>query len=146
MENNTNFIIGSNYFFKDFEGFESKDTDVIIMVDNLPETILNFKDKEKHQDVFLINNTSKKEILDNCLNSDLSMKAGKFLIPEFNEYIGFTIDDLKLLKEKFDNIDEKHKYEKVIYDAYIENNSFTLTDEQRKHAYDVYIESKNIIL
>ena len=44
MENNTNFIIGSNYFFKDFEGFESKDTDVIIMVDNLPETILNFKD------------------------------------------------------------------------------------------------------
>lgn len=39
---------------------------------------------------------------------------------------------------KFRRLDERHRYEKTIYNAYIENGSFYLTDEQRRKAYDEY--------
>ena len=56
----------------------------------------------------------------------------------YPEYKGITIDDLKLFEQAFNNIDERHTYEKIIYDAYIENNAFVLTDEQREKAYKAY--------
>jgi hypothetical protein len=56
------------------------------------------------------------------------MVIGKFLIPEFNELINFTIDDLPRLEPLLNRLDDKHKYEKIIYDSYIENNAFVLTD------------------
>lgn len=70
------------------------------------------------------------------------MKAGKFLVPEFANYIGLTIDDLKILEPMFRNMDEKHKYEEVIYDAYVSNNAFILTNEQRKKAFEIYINTR----
>ena len=72
------------------------------------------------------------------------MKAGKFLIPEFNEYINFTIDDLKSICYIFNEMDSKHSYEKIIADAYIENNGFFLTDEQRDMEYKEYKKTRNI--
>lgn len=70
------------------------------------------------------------------------MQLGKFLIPTFIEAIGFTIEDLKKLQPLADNLDDKHKYEKVIYDSYIQNNDFTLTDEQLQKAYLEYKHNK----
>ena len=66
------------------------------------------------------------------------MKAGKFLIPEFNEFIGFTIEDLKSILHVFENMDDKHSYEKIIANAYIENGGFFLKDRQRYNAYLEY--------
>ena len=73
-----------------------------------------------------------------------TIKVGKFLVPDFCEYIGFNIDDLKSLYKCFDNLDDKHKYLKVIFDAYIENNSFNLTDKQRDDAYSVYKQAREL--
>lgn len=70
------------------------------------------------------------------------MQLGKFLVPTFIEAIGFTIDDLKKLQPLADNLDDKHKYEKVIYDSYIQNNDFTLTDKQLQKAYLEYKHNK----
>ena len=70
------------------------------------------------------------------------MQLGKFLIPTFIEAIGFAIEDLKKLQPLADNLDDKHKYEKVIYDSYIQNNDFTLTDEQLQKAYLEYKHNK----
>lgn len=70
------------------------------------------------------------------------MQLGKFLIPTFIEAIGFTIEDLKKLQPLADNLDDKHKYEKVIYDSYIQNNDFILTDEQLQKAYLEYKHNK----
>ena len=70
------------------------------------------------------------------------MQLGKFLVPAFVEAIGFTIEDLKKLQPLADNLDDKHKYEKVIYDSYIQNNDFTLTDEQLQKAYLEYKHNK----
>ena len=41
-------------------------------------------------------------------------------------------------------MDSKHTYEKIIADAYIENNGFFLTDEQRDMAYNEYKKTRNI--
>ena len=90
------------------------------------------------KDVFLFKNMPKQGYIDDLLNSGVNMKAGKFLIPEFNEYINFTIDDLKSIFHIFENMDDKHTYEKIIADAYINNNGFFLTDEQRDLAYAEY--------
>ena len=38
----------------------------------------------------------------------------------------------------FDRLDDKHKYERLIYESYINNNSFTLTEKQLQEAYDEY--------
>ena len=66
------------------------------------------------------------------------MSVIKFLTPEFNEAIGFTIKDLPKVKPLIDKLDEKHLYAKIIYEAYLENGSFTLTQEQRDKAYEEY--------
>ena len=80
------------------------------------------------------------EFVEYTLQSKLPMEIGKFLVPEVCEYLGFAIEHLKRLKPVVDRIDDKHKYEKVIYNSYIKNNAFFLTDDQRREA---FLEYKN---
>jgi hypothetical protein len=98
--------------------------------------------KLKDKDVFMFRNMDKQGFIDDVTETKVYMKAGKFLIPEFNEYINFTIDDLKSILYFFDNIDERHSYEKIIAESYIENNGFFLTDSQRDKAYEEYKSKK----
>lgn len=132
------FRMGSSYFFSVYDDFNSKDYDDLCIMDNFifPGNVMNAK--IKGNDVFMFRNMPKQGYIDDLIDSGVNMKAGKFLIPEFNEYIGFTIDDLKSIIHVFENMDEKHTYEKIIADSYIENNGFFLNDKQRKKAYDEY--------
>jgi len=66
------------------------------------------------------------------------MKFGKYIIPEFAEYIGLTIDDLPRLQLLLAKLDKQHLYQQVIYNAYLENGDFTLTPDQREAAYESY--------
>ena len=70
------------------------------------------------------------------------MIVGKFLIPEFCEEIGMTIEDLPKLRPLIEKLDDGHKYEEIIFNSYIENGAFILTDEQRLKAYNSYKESR----
>ena len=72
------------------------------------------------------------------------MVVGKFLVPEFCTAIGFTIEDLPKLAPLVERLDDKHMYEKVIYESYLENHAFELTIEQRDRAYSMYRESRNL--
>ena len=132
--------IGSSVFFSGYDDYKSKDVDVIAIMDTFFPGInsMNMRFRDTNEDVFLYRNLNKDEFIDDALTSGVPMRAGKFLVPEFVEYIGFTIDDLKVLKPMFEQMDDKHKYETVIYDSYIENKSFTLTDSQRDRAYEEY--------
>ena len=134
------FKMGSSYFFDKFEDYVQKDYDEICIMDSFLDraksNVLNMKLKGK--DVFFYRNMDKQEFINEINNTGVFMKAGKFLIPEFNEYIGFDIDDLGCIGLFFDKIDKKHGYERIIFDSYIENNGFFLTDEQRQEAYDEY--------
>jgi hypothetical protein len=70
------------------------------------------------------------------------MVIGKFLIPEFCEAIGFTISDLPKLTPLLEKLDDKHKYEEIIFNSYIKNNAFKLTESQRKMAFRSYRASR----
>lgn len=143
MKQKLKFKTGSQVFFSSFEGYNPKDYDYLYIMDGFNLSNTNtIRMHYKKEDKLLFRDMSKQEFINDAVNSNLPMKAGKFLVPEFNKYIGFTIDDLKSIKHIFENIDEKHAYERIICDAYIENNSFTLTDEQRAEAFKVYKKSR----
>lgn len=89
-------------------------------------------------DSFFIFNYGKDKLIDICIKENTPMAICKFLSPEFAEYIDLTIDDLLRLRELSTRMDDKHYYLKMIYDFYIENNGFYLTDEQLNLAYQEY--------
>ena len=134
-------LMGSNYFFHQYSDFKSTDIDKIELVDTD-----EFKEKRiirgQGKDYFYLKRKSKEQLIQDALKSKLPMVVGKFLIPEFNKQINFTIEDLPKLQPLIDKLDEKHKYEEIIYNAYIENKSFTLTEEQRDAAYRRYKEAR----
>ena len=136
-------IVGSIYFFKNIEGFKSKDIDRIILIDN-PQGF-NFVRQTSGSGSCLYEwkRMSADEFVTFTLNSKLPMSVGKFLVKEFCDEIGFTISHLKQLAPQFDKLDDKHKYEKVIFEAIISNNSWTLTDEQLNNAYEEYKKYRN---
>ena len=138
------FQMGSSYFFNKYDDFHSKDYDDLCIMDKFifPGRVINAK--IDGNDVFMFRNMPKQGFIDDLVESDVCMKAGKFLIPEFNEYIGFTIDDLISIMSFFDRMDEKHSYEKIIAESYIENNGFFLTDSQRDKAYEEYKKKKDV--
>lgn len=131
-------LVGSTYFFKDIEGFKSKDIDRVVLVDNP----IGFKNVRQTSGLgsclFEWRKMSADEFVEFTLNSKISMSVGKFLIPEFCEVIGFTISHLKKLEPQFAKLEDRHKYEKVIFDSYIQNNKFKLTKTQLNKAYEEY--------
>lgn len=131
-------LVGSNVFFKDIEGFTSKDIDILEFVDN-PTDFKNVRQfKFPHKCVFQWRKMPIDELIDITLFRNFPMEIGKFLVPEFIKEFKLSIDDLKRLEPIISKLDDKHKYEEVIYNAYLENNDFVLTDEQRQEAYRVY--------
>jgi len=136
------FTIGSNVFFKNFTDYFSKDIDELIICDELIDNKKCLNMKIKNKDIFLYKQMKKQEMIEFDLNSNVNMKAGKYLVPEFANYIGLTIEDLKVFKNMFENIDNKHFYEKLIFNFYIQNNSFSLTKNQLDEAYKEYLKHK----
>lgn len=136
------YLMGSTYFFNELPGFVPGDEDRIEIIDtNEFKQVRQITGKGKC--IFLLKrHDNKQDYIDWALKSRIGMVIGKFLIPEFCAEIGFTIDDLPLLKPLIDKLDEKHKYEEIIYNSYLENDSFSLTDEQRDRAYASYKASR----
>ena len=134
-------VIGSNTFFKDYVDYTSHDVDYIVFEEN-PKQYKNFMHinlRCKGSDTFY-RDMSKEEFTEYELKhcSKVPMAAGKLLVPELCEYKNITIEDLKRFQLAFDSMDNKHKYEQIIYQSYLENNSFTLTNDQRDKAYKEY--------
>lgn len=143
-------LIGSAVFFSGFPDYNPKDYDYMIFCDKEKSTDVNeilriFNKNNKIERSFTTYNTKEQFIKRLKEHNNPSTVFGGFLCPKFCEKINFTLDDLKSLKYYVDNLDDKHKYQQVIYDAYIENNSFTLTEEQLNHAYQVYKDARKNI-
>lgn len=137
------FQMGSTYFFNKYEDYKMKDYDELCIMDEFifPGNIMNMKLDGK--DIFMFRDMDKQGFIDDVIESKVYMKVGKFLIPEFNEHIGFTIEDLKSILYLFDDMDERHTYEKIIAESYIDNNGFFLSDTQRDKAYKEYKKHKS---
>lgn len=137
-------LVGSTYFFNGIEGFVSKDVDNVELVDN-PNDFKNYwQMNSKGKCLFRWRRMSADEFVKITLQYGLPMSIGKFLVPEFNKEINFTIEHLKQLQPLVDKLDDRHLYEKIIYDAYIENNDFNLSEEQLKNAYNTYKLHRNL--
>ena len=134
------FIVGSQAFFKQYPDFIPGDIDIVEFEDDpkLYRNFMQFRKKDKTRCIFKWRKMSADEFVEYSLNTKLPMEVGKFLVPEIAQYLGFTIDNLKQLSPVIDKLDEKHSYEKIIFDSYIANDGFYLTDEQRYQAYQEY--------
>ena len=145
IESIAKFKIGSTAFFGEYEDFTPKDEDELhVMSCKLFGNSNSYCIKADGTDIIIYSPLSKDEFIENDLNDKDPIKVGKYLVKDFCEYIGMEVNDLKRLKPLIDNIDEKHSYEKIIYDAYIENNDFKLTDLQRYKAYEKYKKTRNL--
>lgn len=136
-------LMGSRYFFGCYPDYTSKDNDYLYFVDEpiMFKEVMNLKSGNGKDDIFLWKRMKPEEYIERLFDTKNKMQAGKFLVKEICDDVGFTIEHLKQIEKCFNNIDEKHSYEKIIYDAYIQNNDFSLTDEQREKAYNVYKKS-----
>lgn len=135
--------IGSAPFFENYLDYVEHDTDYMLFVDEVGSKVIKIHITEdgRREDYFYYKKGITKEELIARELEDCKKKpchAGKFLIPKVVEEFGITLEDLQLFEDSFNNLDDKHTYEKVIYDAYITNNDFVLTDEQRDEAYNDY--------
>lgn len=138
-------LVGSKYFFSRYSDFIPHDVDKLEIIETN-----EFKDiryiRGKGRCYFqLKKQQTKEDYINYALESNLGMVVGKFLVPEFCQEIGFTVNDLPRLKPLIDILDEKHKYEEIIYNAYLENNGFFLTQEQRDRAYTRYLQTRDTL-
>ena len=135
------YSVGSTYFFGEIPGFEPGDLDQVIFETDpkLYKNVLQFRKHDKTHCLFKWRKLSADEFVDYTLRSKLPMELGKFLVPEVCDYLGFTLDHLKKLQPVVEKLDKKHLYEKVIYDSYLRNGGFFLTEEQRINAYIEYL-------
>ena len=138
----TEYIVGSNAFFAGMDGFSPKDNDRLILVDDASECGLpittHSEMRLKGNCYFFYKRLSKDEMINNCIKSKDPIVVGKFLVPSVARDIGLTIDDLRRLEDIITLLDEAHRYEGVIFHAYLENKDFVLTEEQRREAFNTY--------
>ena len=131
-------LVGSSVFFNEIEGFKPKDRDYVILDEKPVGYDFVRQTTSSKQCLFEWRRMLPEQFVEYSLYIGPAMQIGKFLVPEFVQEIGFTIEHLKKLKPLIEKLDSKHAYEKVIYDAYIENEAFILTEEQRSKAYEQY--------
>lgn len=140
------FQIGSKIFFSCYDDFVPHDDDLLIL--QKPEDNPSYKQYAYMSMAGNCINFWVERPLDEFIQIHLDYNNyilfGKFIVPEFARYIGMTIADLKKLEPLVKKLDKKHKYQEIIYNAYIENNDFVLTDEQRLKAYQSYRQSRNL--
>ena len=136
------YIVGSNAFFTGMAGFSPSDNDRLILVDDTSECGIPFKTHSemrlKGNCYFFYKRLPKDEMIDNCIASKDPMVVGKFLVPAVARDLGLTAEDLRRLEDVIPLLADRHKYEEVIFRAYLENNDFALTDEQRQEAFESY--------
>ena len=136
-------LIGATYFFSCYDDFKSKDIDELEIIETSEFSQMRQITGQGRCLFQLKRHTTKEAYIDWAVQAKLGMVIGKFLVPEFCAAIGFTVKDLPKLAVLLDRLDDKHKYEKIIYDSYLENDSFTLTPEQRDRAYRSYKEYRS---
>ena len=139
-EQKLRFKVGSQAFFSMFDDFKPGDIDEVEFEENpkLYRNFMQFRKKDGTRCIFKWRKMTADEFVEYTLNTKLPMEVGKFLVPEVAEYLGFTIEHLKQLAPIFEKLDEKHKYEQVIFESYLKNGCFELTYDQRLRVYEAY--------
>lgn len=128
--------MGSSYFFGD----QGTDIDEVEFEEQprLYRNVLQFRKRDGTRCIFKWRHMSADEFIAYTLTTRLPMELGKFLVPAVAEYLGITLEHLEQLRPVAERLDERHAYERIILEAYIENGGFFLTADQRAQAYEEY--------
>ena len=136
------FLVGSRYFFNVYPEFTSKDIDELELVETTDFKFLR-QLSGCGRCLFQLNKQpSVEHYIEYALRTGPAMAVCKFLVLEFCEAIGFKLSDLPKLQPLIDKLDPKHIYLKVIFESYLENGAFVLTNDQRLKAYSSYKEAR----
>lgn len=133
-------ITGSKAFFCNYEDFNPHDTDYLIVYDIIG-TLKDMRNESLNgEDNFIFPILKQEELIGfiNGTNDCNAIAIACILTPEFSKLQKFTIEHLKECLSTRNRLKRKHLYLGIIYDSYIENNGFFLTDEQRLKAYNEY--------
>ena len=138
------YYTGSLAFFEGMDGFNPSDIDHVAF--EKVGTELCHRRIGNQSDFIWDEGLSKEDII-KFITEKMKHNAALcvVLVPEVAEKLGVTIDDLKNLKDEFAKIDAKHQYLDVIREAYIANDSFTLTDTQRLAAFEEYKRERGLM-
>lgn len=134
---------GSLAFFSGIAGFKPGDIDWIVIRDN-PKGMKTARHRSlKGVSVFEWRYMPADELINYVLDHPHPpMQVVMFLVPDVAAHIGLTVDMLPRLRPLIEGLDEKHEYAKIIWESYIHNGSFTLTDGQRMEAYHCYLQAR----
>lgn len=93
------YLVGSQYFFKNFHDFNPHDKDLVHLVTTEQNDTFKFLKQISSNNIcnFYLVNRDKQEHINFALLTKPPMQVGKFLIPELCKDLNFTIDDLKQL-------------------------------------------------
>lgn len=135
-------LVGSRAFFAGCEGFRSKDRDYLELVETPRGFTWRREQSLRGVCTFSYKLEPAADMVRRTLESGDALLVGKFLVPEFAEAIGATVEDILSLETLLPKLDEKHQYEAAIFEAVKHNGTFTLTDEQRAAAYEIYKQAR----
>lgn len=137
------FLTGSRAFFSCMADFRPKDTDLLVL-DDAPKGYQYYRQTSiPGKCLFEWRDMGADALIEYALQHPIpQMQVGKFLVPDFAKHIGLTLEQLTRLRPLIDALDAKHRYEEIIYNSYLVNGDFTLTDDQREAAYQCYKDAR----
>ena len=135
-------LVGSRAFFSGIEGFKSKDTNFLVLVDNPAGFRWRREQSLRGICMFHYKQETPAQMIQRTIDNGDPLLAGKFLVPEVAQAIGATVDDILPLEPLIARPDDRHRYEAVIFNAYKRNGTFTLTEQQLQDAYASYCSAR----
>lgn len=134
-------LVGSRSFFGSMPYFNSKDTDYV-RFEKLPDGEIYQRLVGWKTDYFIFGTTDKEVLLDFIESTGDYLHVAPFLSPAVCKIIGFRPEELPRIEKYVKLVPPKYRYYEKIYNAYVENDDFYLTEEQRAAAYKVYREAR----
>lgn len=145
------FMTGSFFFFRNMPGYKLHDVDYIVISDDMFEDFhrIFMIENGMGNDYYYLKKNTPEWYVQNLLSENaFALKVASALIPAVAKELGITIKMLKKLKPVANKLkhefDGKYAYYSIILEAYLENDDFVLTNEQRAKAYESYRSSRNL--
>jgi hypothetical protein len=136
-------LVGSRAFFDGLPNFKPHDSDYVEFY-NPEEVSFTYKNviKEGRDCLFQLVRRPKQERIDYALAHERPFSLCMFLVPRVCQEFGMNLQDLEQLRPMRETLNPRHLYLGAIYDAYMENGSMALTDDQRQHAFVEYLNNR----
>lgn len=141
------FLAGLQCFFSKFEDYVMHDTDYVIIVDDAEKDYKHTYDKANKIDYFYWKrNTPEWHVEFMLRERSFALDCARLLVPDVAKELNVTITQLKrlepVIRRIVKEVGQAYEYYEIIYDAYVANDAFMLTDDQLKAAYESYKSSR----